>query len=1077
MFALDRVWDTPGWPARRPLRRRRAWLARSCRSPCTAGSGGNRRLEQLARLLSRKHPQHRRPAARHHRAGPQRLRAGPLARPVRGGRSQQVADDAGKRDFTRRGAEPAASRLGLAGRRPGGGGARPVRPLPGRGDERLGPAPRPVATDRPATRSPRSTPLPDRLVVAHGEPFTADGEARRRGPPGARPGAKPGSAAKRPSPPRSATAATRSTCRRRSPPARSTSASATGSSAVRVEPTLRPELTSVVADVACPSTSAAPSRSRKDVRGGAVSLVKGSRATFAATASREPGRRAGRRPGRTPSGRDRRQPADGRRRPSQAGIPLAGPVRPGGQGAVHALDHRPGRRAADRSRARTCRRKGRARHRAARLQGHGPRRLRRQARRHGVARRRRTRSSRHPADGRADPGRRRPRQGDARAGRHVLRQVAGHRAAADRRAPVRRGLPPRPRRGSIRRPTPSTCSNAEQHAIWLTEQLSKWHRQSLEVRDREMQLYETNKQLRDLSADELDQPETRRQIESQAAAERANGRRLSSLVGSGEDLVKQAMRNPEIGVGHLEKWAEMLQILKDISANRMPSVADLLKEAAQAPSLAANATGNKAPMAGQVRAAGPGSPPSAPKTNAAPPAVPAGRRHRIVAATAREEGRRPPAPTAGNSTPRLDAAADDRDGQGAAKPTPPPAARGGEGRRGRRQASTTCWPSSRRSPTSSTACWPTSKAARWSSGSRRPRGCSTGSPAGSATTSATRSACPTSRIADAAAKELGRRWPTRRPRAARTSRYIMDDMQAYFERRRFVQFKTVLDEMRKQDVIGSLRQLGDDLPKEQRPVDRPVRVLVRHARPLGRGPGRPGLRRHLPRLQVEGQPAAVDRAGSAADSRSRDQPARGDPRRRAGQARPGAGRIRRRRPASCPGRRTSLHGRVAKVTGQIRELPDARGGVRQGDRPARRRSASVMDEATGILARPETGPPAIAAETEAIELLAQVEADQPQGRRRRRLEPGRRRDAARRRTRPWRCWAPASTRRKSAKTAASRRRPANRARRCPRSSAPASTSTSTGSNAPRPGDDRENQIWGLGSTSRGSRVVTQPASQ
>ncbi len=38
--------------------------------------------------------------------------------------------------------------------------------------------------------------------------------------------------------------------------------------------------------------------------------------------------------------------------------------------------------------------------------------------------------------------------------------------------------------------------NPEQHAIWLTEQLNKWHRQSLEVRDREMQLYETNKQLR-----------------------------------------------------------------------------------------------------------------------------------------------------------------------------------------------------------------------------------------------------------------------------------------------------------------------------------------------------------------------------------------------------------------------------------------------------------------------------------------------------------------------------------------------------------------------------------------------------
>ena len=48
--------------------------------------------------------------------------------------------------------------------------------------------------------------------------------------------------------------------------------------------------------------------------------------------------------------------------------------------------------------------------------------------------------------------------------------------------------------------------NAEQHAIWITEQLAKWHRQSLEVRDRELQLYEANKKLREMTADELDRP-------------------------------------------------------------------------------------------------------------------------------------------------------------------------------------------------------------------------------------------------------------------------------------------------------------------------------------------------------------------------------------------------------------------------------------------------------------------------------------------------------------------------------------------------------------------------------------------
>ncbi len=160
----------------------------------------------------------------------------------------------------------------------------------------------------------------------------------------------------------------------------------------------------------------------------------------------------------------------------------------------------------------------------------------------------------------------------------------------------------------------------EQHAIWLTEQLSKWHRNSLEVRDREMQLHETNAQLRLLSPLELDRPETRRRIENQAAAEQANGRRLANLVVNGEDLIKQATRNPEFGVGHLEKWAQMLQILKDIASNRMPSVADLLKGAAQAPM--SPPTSGMAKMAGAVRAGGGGSPAQVKPSKVPTPLVP-----------------------------------------------------------------------------------------------------------------------------------------------------------------------------------------------------------------------------------------------------------------------------------------------------------------------------------------------------------------------------------------------------------------------------------------------------------------------
>lgn len=121
--------------------------------------------------------------------------------------------------------------------------------------------------------------------------------------------------------------------------------------------------------------------------------------------------------------------------------------------------------------------------------------------------------------------------------------------------------------------------NPNDHAAWILEQITKWQREALEVRDRELQLLAANKKIRDLPEDQLNQEDTRRKIEQQASAEQANGRRLNNLTSKGEDLLRQAARNQEIGVGHLEKWAEMQQTLKDIASNRMPTVADLLKQA------------------------------------------------------------------------------------------------------------------------------------------------------------------------------------------------------------------------------------------------------------------------------------------------------------------------------------------------------------------------------------------------------------------------------------------------------------------------------------------------------------------
>ena len=70
--------------------------------------------------------------------------------------------------------------------------------------------------------------------------------------------------------------------------------------------------------------------------------------------------------------------------------------------------------------------------------------------------------------------------------------------------------------------------------------------------------------------------------------------------------------------------------------------------------------------------------------------------------------------------------------------------------------------------------------------------------------------------------------------------------------------------------------------------------------------------------------------------------------------------------------------RTDDVTQRIRELPD---GEQEFGKEIQLLTlvSQVMNEATEILARPDTGAPAIAAETEAIELLLQSKRINPKG--------------------------------------------------------------------------------------------------
>lgn len=147
----------------------------------------------------------------------------------------------------------------------------------------------------------------------------------------------------------------------------------------------------------------------------------------------------------------------------------------------------------------------------------------------------------------------------------------------------------------------------EEHAIWITHQLRRWASLADDVYEEEMRLHDANRELRRMDADQLKTPKSRRRIEQQAAAERANGQRLGAVTDHGEQLIKQALRNKEMLVGHLETWADALEALKDISENRMPSVADLLDAAAKSssrkvkPSQGSSKSDKSSPMAGNNR--------------------------------------------------------------------------------------------------------------------------------------------------------------------------------------------------------------------------------------------------------------------------------------------------------------------------------------------------------------------------------------------------------------------------------------------------------------------------------------------
>ncbi len=519
----------------------------------------------------------------------------------------------------------------------------------------------------------------------------------------------------------------------------------------------------------------------------------------------------------------------------------------------------------------------------------------------------------------------------------------------------------------------------EEHAIWITEQISKWHRASLDVRDREMQLHETNKRLRAMSPEELADEKMREELRTQAAAEANNGKRLSALTKAGENLLRQAARNPEIGVGHLDRWAEMLQVLNDISANRMPSVSDLLGKAAAQKNLARNqqSQGDKgSKSAGKVRNAAGGSGSQDKIVKTGQPKMPA-----LVDS---ESSMQTPDGDQGdeNSKPKKK-----YDGSRLSLPTTTLAGPAKSGKKEEEQEEPEAEENFDQAVQEQSDIL--AEFEKIADELNTLLANMEGSTLVKRLKAASREQNQVAeRISSRIDKVFGRPKEASEDdtnifkalaeveqKNSQLVSYIMDDMQAYFERRRMNQFRVVLEDMKKSAVTDALKQIGEEIPSEQGmsiaqaeywadTLDRWAEDLVDPAC-SGRCPGcktsdalPPSL--ILEVLQIlEGEvnlreaTRVADKAKAAVtDAQHLEEATR------------------------LSETQKELKQRTKAVVEKIIGLPE--GDARfPKEIQLLDQVATVMFEAERTLGLPQTGAPAIAAETEAIELLLQCKRINP----------------------------------------------------------------------------------------------------
>ncbi|MCU0708618.1 MAG: hypothetical protein MUF23_10020, partial [Pirellula sp.] len=518
--------------------------------------------------------------------------------------------------------------------------------------------------------------------------------------------------------------------------------------------------------------------------------------------------------------------------------------------------------------------------------------------------------------------------------------------------------------------------NASDHAVWVLQQLNRWQREALEVRDRELQLLETNRKLRELSPEDLTKEEVRNQIEQQAAAEQANARRLSSLNQKGEDLIRQAARNSEIGVGHLEKWAEMQRILKDIAASRMPSVADLLKQSAKSAKAAASSSQAKsAKIAGSNRNDSEGTPsqesqdPKQPTPPAAPRVVDQESSQQPTDTTSTEGDAKKKPSSGALRLPTTTLAGNGK--SNGEQPPPPPA---DESMKQAVEAQLALLEEFDKVAEELNKIMANLEGStlvkRFKAAAREQL-----SVADTTTQSLPNTFGQRAKRIKGEERSTLEALSSREMTAVNSVGQIIDDLEAFHERRPMVKFRDVLEDIRREDPLGGLRSLSAQVLEQQGiaiadaeywsdTFDRWAEDLVDPAC-QGKCPGGKSKSSLPPSIVLEVMQILEAEMNLRDRTRVVEQAREADTKERYAEA-----------AKELTETQSQLRDRVEAVGERILELPNAQEEFAK-EISLMAQVDQVMQDAVRILSQPDTGRAAIAAETEAIELLLQSKRINP----------------------------------------------------------------------------------------------------